>query len=226
MQNIPNLPDEVLRTEFPQIYMAKLQYEQEQAKNNDQKTVFVDQNDNSLYLQKGNSGNATRYNLINSNRSLKRPELSDNAHLSADQLISNWGKLDDENIFDTTNKNWNEIRDYLQAVTRKTNVLIDFITAIEPYLDQLAADKDIDLTTILTNLGDKYYKKSELDAEIKSLQKQINNLNNAVGYKPKPNGVFPPGFTGEKDIDVNDKIYDPKVESKVDNLNSIDEKGE
>lgn len=225
MQNFPDLPDEVLKAEFPQIYMAKLQSEKD-LRNSNQKTIFIDQDNDKLYLQEGNSNQSTKYNLINANRLIKRPDLIDNAHISADWLISNWGKLDDENIFDTTNKNWDEIRDYLQTVTRKINSIIDFINDIGPYLDQLAANKDMDLTQILTSANDKYYKKIELDSRLDTIQKQIDNLSNAVNYKPQPNSVFPPGFTGKKDIDINDTIHDQNVKNKVETLNDIDEKGE
>lgn len=224
MQNFSNLPDEVLRAEFPQLYAQKLQYEKTKNTDNNKKNIFIDQENDNFYLKKGDTDTAIKYNLINANRSLKRPELKDDAHLSADQLISNWGKLDDENIFDTTNKNWDEIRDYLQSITRKINSLIDFITSIEPYLDLLAANKDIDLTTILVNLSDKYYKKSEMKNKLEYLQKQINNLNHYVGDRPQPNSNFAQGFTGNPDY--NDKIYDSKINEKVDRMSDEDEKGE
>lgn len=224
MTNFPNLSDGVLASEFPDLYAIKLQNEQRQAKNNNQDNVFIDQDNNNFYLQKADTNKATRYNLIDANKSLKRPELLDNAHLSADQLISNWGKLDDENIFDTTNKNWDEIRDYLQSVTRKMNALIDFINDVEPYLDLLASNKDIDLTQILVNVSDKYYRKQDVDTKIKFLQKEIDNLGRYVGDKPQPNSNFAKGFTGNPDY--NDKIYDPKVNDKVDLMNDEDEKGD
>jgi len=224
MTNFPNLSDGVLASEFPDLYAAKLQNEQRQAKNNNQDNIFIDQDNNNFYLQKADTNKATRYNLIDANKLLKRPELIDNAHLSADQLISNWGKLDDENIFDTTNKNWDEIRDYLQSVTRKMNALIDFINDVEPYLDLLASNKDIDLTQILVNVSDKYYRKQDVDGKIKFLQKEIDNLGRYVGDKPQPNSNFAKGFTGNPDY--NDKIYDPKVNDKVDLMNDEDEKGD
>lgn len=224
MQNFPNLPDEVLKAEFPQIYMAKLQYEQQQANDNNQKTVFIDQDNDNFYLQDGNSKKATRYNLLNANRTLNRPELTDNAHLNADQLISNWGKLDDENIFDTTNKNWDEIRDYLQAVTRKINALTEFIVLLEPYLDNLAANKDIDLTEIATNISDGYYRKGEVNDKIDFLQRQITNINRYIGDKPQPNSNFAKGFTGNPDY--NDKINDSKINNKINSMSDNDEKGE
>lgn len=224
-----DLPDEVLKAEFPQIYMAKLQYEQQQANDNNQKTVFIDQDNDNFYLQYGDSKKATRYKLIDANKDIQRPYLADNVHLNADQMISNWGKLDDENIFDTTNKNWDEIRDYLQTVTRKINAILDFVGALEPYLDLLASSKDIDLTQILTGISDKYYKKTELDKSLKMLQKQINNLNNAISYKPdgNQNSIFPPSYTGDKQIDINDQIQDPatltKIESMTKSLTKEDE---
>lgn len=224
MQKFPNLPNSVLEAEFPEIYQAKIQYEESLKSGNDKESIFIDQDNDNLYLHKDDSKKATKYNLINANRSLKRPILVDSAHISDDQLIKNWGKLDDDNIFDTTNRNWDEIRDYLGAVTRKINNLIDFVTELEPYLDLLAADKDIDLSQILVGVSDEYVKKVETNKKIDYLQREIDNINKAIDYKPVPNGVFPPGFTGEKDININDNISDSDVSNKVESLN--DEKGD
>ncbi|WP_010019170.1 hypothetical protein [Companilactobacillus farciminis] len=56
---------------------------------------------------------------------------------------------------------------------------------------------------------------------MKYLQQQINNLNNAVEYKPDSsslNSVFPPSYTGDKQVDINDEIQDASIENKIDSL--------
>lgn len=72
----------------------------------------------------------------------------------------------------------------------------------------------------------KYYKKEDVDKKIDDLQAQINNLTNAVTYKPdgSKNSVFPPSYTGDRDI--NDKISDAVIKQHVENLSNEDMKGD
>jgi hypothetical protein len=163
---------------------------------------------------------------VNENKNLQHPELPETTTLNMDQTISDWGALDDQSIFDKTNKNWDEIRSYFQAMTRKINMFTDYLNALGPYLDKLAEKKDVDLSEVLADQADTYFKKSEINRKTDALQVQITNLSNAIDYKPKANSIFAPGFTGNKDIDINDTIHDPNVESKVETLNSTEEKGE
>lgn len=193
--NISDLPDEDLMTEFPQIYMAKLYDKQKAQDNSGKKNIFLDQDKNQFYIQKEGSNKATRYNLIDSNRLIDRPELAEDTHLNADWMISDWGALDDESIFDKTNKNWDEIRSYFQSMTRKINYFTDYLVKLGPYLDELAKEKDVDLSQIIANGIDGYYKKSEVDEKNDNLQKQIESLNKMVKeYVPSSNlkkpGVF------------------------------------
>ncbi|APX72855.1 hypothetical protein M5C72_07060 [Companilactobacillus allii] len=219
MINVSDFPDSVLASEFPAIYAAK-----SQSKNGDKdKTnIFVDQDNGQFYLQKQGSENATRYNLVDANKSILRPKFSDNAHISVNQLISNWGSLSDDNIFDTTNKNWDEIRDYIQLITRKMNSMIDWINEIESYLDKFAEKKDIDLSEIISNQVDGYYKKSDVDIKINNLEHELENIQSKIQYKPNAGGVFPPSYTGDKtsNVDINDDITDPKTSLKIDELNN------
>lgn len=225
--NITDLPDEVLRSEFPQIWIDIQRQRAAEQSNSDKTNIFLDQDNNQFYLQKDGSNKATRYNLLSTNKSLKHPELPESTTLNMDRTISDWGTLDDQSIFDKTNKNWDEIRSYFEAMTRKINMFTEYLNALGPYLDKLAEEKDVDLSEVLANQTDTYFKKSEINSEIESLQSQIDNLSNAITYKPAPGGVFPPSYTGDKDIDVNDKIYDPNVAQKIDELNSLyDEKGD
>lgn len=224
LMNLTDLPEDVLKTEFPQIWMQMQQQKVTDQSNSDKKNIFLDQDNNQFYLQKNGSDIATRYNLIDLNRAILRPQFTDDAHLSADHLISNWGALDDENIFDTTNHNWDEIKDYFQAIIRKINSQNDFLRDIGPYLDELAKKKDINLSEIVADGVDGYYSKSEVDKKVDFLQKQINNINHYIGDKPQPNSNFAKGFTGNPDY--NDKIMDSNVEGKIENLNTEDEEGD
>lgn len=77
------------------------------------------------------------------------------------------------------------------------------------------------------NVEEKYYSKKDMDRKLKYLQQQINNLNNAVEYKPDSsslNSVFPPSYTGDKQVDINDEIQDANIENKIDLLNQNLEK--
>jgi len=70
------------------------------------------------------------------------------------------------------------------------------------------------------NVETKYYKKEDVDKKIEFLQAQIENLNNAVSYKPDGslNSVFPPSYTGDKKIDINDQIQDVNVLNKIESM--------
>ncbi|WP_338231669.1 hypothetical protein [Companilactobacillus muriivasis] len=226
LTNISDLPDEVLRSEFPEIWINMQRQKAVDQANSDKTNIFLDQDNNQFYLQKNGSDKATRYNLLDTNKSIPRPQFTDDAHLSADYMISNWGALDDQNIFDSTNHNWDEIRSYLQGITNKINEHNDFLMAIGPYLDEVVKKKDVDMSEILADQTDKYYKKTEVIDKINKLQEQINNLSNAINYKPAPGGVFPPSYTGDKQQDINDKISDKEVESNIDRFNSLIEEEE
>lgn len=221
LMNLSDLSDEDLRTNFPQIWMNKMYERQNEQDNSGKTNIFIDQDNSKFYMQKYGSNKATRYNLINANKLISRPQLDEDTHLNADRMISNWGALDDESIFDKTNNNWDEIRSFIQAVTRKINYFTDYLVKLGPYLDELAKEKDVDLSQIIADGVDGYYKKSEVDGKLKYLQQQINNLNNAVEYKPDSsslNSVFPPSYTGDKQVDINDEIQDANIENKIDSL--------
>lgn len=192
--NLSDLPDEMLKIQFPQLYAAKKQAQLDGS--NDKTNVFIDQDNGQFYLQKDGELNATRYNLINANKSLKRPKLLDSNHISADQMIRDWGSLSDDNIFDVTNGNWNEIREYLQNVTRKINEHIDWILNAEEYLEQSATLKDIDLSEMVAGDKDGFYRKSEVDKITSKINEKISNIQTRLNDKTISTGVHSPSYTG------------------------------
>jgi len=86
LTNLTDLPDDVLKTEFPMVYAAKIR--QQQMQNNSSRTnVFLDQDNNQFYIQKDGSDRATRYDLLNINKAIQRPQFTDDAKLDADYMI-------------------------------------------------------------------------------------------------------------------------------------------
>lgn len=214
LTNISDLPDEDLRTKFPQIYMAKLYEQQNNQNNSDVKNIFIDQDSNQFYMQRNGSNKATRYNLINANKLIPRPELPEDSHLNADHMLSNWGALDDESIFDKTNQNWDEIRSFFQSMTRKINYFTDYLTELGPYLDELAKAKDIDLSDIIADGVDGYYKKSEIDDKNNHTEAEIGNIQSKFTPNPNPNGYTPPSYAGGPSKDDIDPELD-KIEKEL-----------
>ena len=145
--------------------------------------------------------------------------------------FSSWNGVVDSNFRDDFNKDGKQIQLTL-------NALIDYETDQRNYFAQLQKTLSDSQSFILKLINfsvakymhdeveTKYYKKEDVDKKIESLQAQIDNLNNAVSYKPDGslNSVFPPSYTGDKDI--NDKISDSKVRQRIENLNSLDMKGD
>lgn len=214
LTNISDLPDEDLATKFPQIYFRKM-YEQQKAQDDSGiRNIFIDQDANQFYMQKDGSNKATRYNLINANKLIPRPELPEDTHLNADYMLSNWGALDDESIFDKTNKNWDEIRSYFQSMTRKINYFTDYLSKLGPYLDELAKAKDIDLSDIIADGVDGYYKKSEINKMNNHSEAEIQNIQSKFTPNPNPNGYTPPSYAGGPSADDIDPELD-KIEKEL-----------
>jgi len=214
LTNISDLPDEDLATKFPQIYFRKMYEQQKSQDDSGVRNIFIDQDANQFYMQKDGSNKATRYNLINANKLIPRPELPEDTHLNADYMLSNWGSLDDESIFDKTNKNWDEIRSYFQAMTRKINYFTDYLSKLGPYLDELAKAKDIDLSDIIADGVDGYYKKSEINKMNNHSEAEIQNIQSKFTTNPNPNGYTPPSYAGGPSADDIDPELD-KIEKEL-----------
>lgn len=214
LTNLSDLSDEDLATKFPQIYFNKMYERQKEQDNSGKTNIFIDQDNSKFYMQKDGSNKATRYNLIDANKLIPRPQLDEDTHLNADRMISNWNTLDDESIFDKTNKNWDEIRSFIQAVTRKINYFTDYLTELGPYLDELAKVKDVDLSDIIADGADGYYKKSEVDQSNNHLESEIGNIQNKFTPNPNPNGYTPPSYAGGPSIDNSDPELD-KIEKEL-----------
>lgn len=145
--------------------------------------------------------------------------------------LDKWNGVIDSNFKDSLNSNSDQIQKSINSLyeyetdqrnffAKLKDTLSDFKGFVEKILNIKFAQYMHD------NIEVKYYDKTAADEKFNDLQKQIDNLSNAVNYKPQPNSVFPPGLTGKKDIDIDDTIYDQNVKTKVETLNDIDEKGE
>lgn len=144
--------------------------------------------------------------------------------------LDKWNGVIDSNFKDSLNSNNDQIQKSINSLyeyeTNQRNFFVKLkstLSDFKGFVETIIASKTADF---LSKFSDQYYKKDEIDDKVRVLQSQIDNLSNAVNYKPQPNSVFPPGFTGEKDIDINDTIHDQNIEDKVEALNDIDEKGE
>lgn len=219
LTNITDLPDDVLRSEFPQIWIDVQRQRAAEQSNSDKTNIFLDQDNNQFYLQKNGSVKATRYNLVNDNKSLQHPELPETTTLNMDRTISDWGALDDQSIFDKTNKNWDEIRSYFQAMTRKINMFTDYLSALGPYLDKLAEKKDVDLSEILAEGESGYYTKSEVKNLFNERDERINNIQSKLHTHENLNGVYPPSYSGPTPtLNSDDKILNPAIRAKLEKM--------
>lgn len=212
--NLSDLSDEDLKTKFPQIWLSKMYERQKEQADSGKTNIFIDQDNGQFYMQKNGSNKATRYNLIDANKLIPRPQLVEDTHLSADQMIRNWGALDDESIFDKTNQNWDEIRSFIQATTRKINYFTDYLIELGPYLDELAKSKDVDLSNIIADGVDGYYKKSEIDDKNDHTEAEISNIQSKFTPNPNPNGYTPPSYAGGPSKDDIDPELD-KIEKEL-----------
>ena len=196
-------------------------------------TTYIDQENNQVYEVIGNDSNGKtifkRYKLIDLEQTIDIPVLQnikgfDGSNVRLDRLTQ---ELIGPSMFHSSDYNIKTIEDALNLLLTNQAVQQSNENDIIDFFKQLTDDQLSELSTSISQLIDKrYYAKSDVDEKIDNLQKQIDNLSNAVNYKPQPNSVFPPGFTGEKDIDINDTIHDQNIEDKVEALNDIDEKGE
>ncbi|KRK80376.1 hypothetical protein [Companilactobacillus nodensis] len=196
-------------------------------------STYIDQENNQVYEVIGDDSNGNtifkRYKLVDLKQLLQIPELQDIEGVDGNQIRLDplTQELIGPSMFHASDYNINTIETVINILLKNQAIQGQNETAIIDFFKQLTDDQLAELSTSISQIIDeRYYTKSDVDEKINNLQKQIDNLSNAVNYKPQPNSVFPPGFTGEKDIDINDTIHDQNIEDKVEALNDIDEKGE
>jgi len=221
-----NLPKEVIESEFPNL---KLQSP------DGKKVVMTFKNGQSVVIgteQPDGTYDSEVYEFSDVNDDVvfpKSPEFPDFlAKLSLDKFdgVANSDARDDYNNnvkhIETT---VNSLVDYSVNQKGYFSKLKDTLSDVKGFVSKIIS---IQVSKFMhDNVETKYYSKVDADKKFKYLQDQIDNLSNAITYKPAPGGVFPPSYTGDKNIDVNDKIYDPNVAQKIDELNSLyDEKGD
>lgn len=139
--------------------------------------------------------------------------------------LDKWNGVIDSNFKDSLNSNSDQIQKSINSLyeyeTDQRNFfakLKDTLSDFKGFVETIISAKTAEF---LSKFSDQYYKKSEVDGKLKYLQQQINNLNNAVEYKPDSsslNSVFPPSYTGDKQVDINDEIQDANIENKIDSL--------
>lgn len=220
-----NLPKEVIESEFPNL---KLQSP------DGKKVVMTFKNGQSVVIgteQPDGTYNSEVYEFSDVNDDVvfpKSPEFPDFlAKLSLDKFdgVANSDARDDYNNnikhIETT---VNSLVDYSINQKGYFSKLKDALSDVKGFVSKIIS---IQVSKFMhDNVETKYYSKIDADKKFEDLQKQIDNLSNAIDYKPRPNGIFAPGFTGDKDLDINDKIHDPNVENRVETLNSYEEKGD
>ena len=171
------------------------------------------------------------YEFSNVDDNLVWPTPPDLPNYWAKVDFDKWNGVIDSNSRDDFNKGTTQ----LQATV---NALVDYETDQRNYFaklqETLSDFRGLILKIINFSVAKfmhdevevKYYKKDDVDKKIDDLQAQINNLTNAVTYKPdgSQNSVFPPSYTGDRDI--NDKISDAVIKQHVENLSDEDMKGD
>lgn len=219
------LPDEVVNSEFPNLKLN--------SKDGKNIVLTLDNGKNVIISKENDDGSydSEVYEFSNADDKVIWPDTPELPNRLAKLDLNAWNGVVDSNARDDLNDNRTQVQG---TVNSMVDYIIDqrnFFTKFKTSLNDLKTfiTKIINLSVakyLHDNVETKYYSKEEADKKFNDLQKQVDNLSNSIEYKPKANSIFAPGFTGNKDIDINDTIHDPNVESKVETLNSIEEKGE
>lgn len=220
-----NLPKEVIESEFPNLKLQSPDGKKVvMTFKNGQSVVIGTEQPDGTYDSKVYEFSDVNYDVVFP----KSPEFPDFlAKLSLDKFdgVANSDARDDyNNNVKHVETTVNSLVDYSISQKSYFSKLKDALSDLKGFVSKIIS---IQVSKFMhDNVETKYYSKVEADKKFEDLQKQIDNLSNAIDYKPKPNGIFAPGFTGDKDIDINDRIHDPNVENKVETLNSYEEKGD
>lgn len=198
-------------------------------------TTYIDESNNQIVeiVGKDKSGNNLfkRYKLVDLKQFLKMPELQDIEGVDGNKIRLDplTQELIGPSMFHASDYNIHTIETVINILLKNQAIQGQNETAIVDFFKQLTDDQLSEISTSISQLIDeRYYSKEQVDEKLNDIQKQINNLNRSIDYKPAPNSVFAPGYTGEPDY--NDQIDDPDVKSGIDTLSNDfskdEEKGE
>lgn len=143
--------------------------------------IFVDQDNDELYFKQHDSQNAERVKMVRLSELIKIPELPDLKPVSGAHLLETWNKLNDDDVFDKTNANWQTLMTDLANIESNTKSVYQWSTDLSNVLKQLLNQSDVNITQIL---GNSYYSKEEVQSifggQIADLQTQIRKLNSLL----------------------------------------------
>lgn len=214
MRRNENIVDEILKSEFPQ----QLQMKSKDGKKvilsfkNGKDVIISHQKDDGDYDSEIYEFNDVADNVVWPD-SPDFPEYLAKLNLNLFDGVANSDSRDDyNNNIKHVQETMNSMVDY--SLNQKT-----YFTKLKTTLSDLKTFilKLINLSVsnfMHENVEKKYYNKDEINTKNDYLQAQIDNINNAITYKPDPNGVQPPSYTGPRDI--NDPITDPAIKKWVD----------
>jgi len=185
-------------------------------------TTYIDEHGNHIIKVKDidADGNKVvkRYQLVDVKNEIPVPNLTsvegfDGNDVHLDRLTQ---ELIGPSMFHSTDYNIGTIEKAINLLLHNQAINNDNMTKIASYFKNFTNEE---LTTISNTISQvissRYYSKDEVNQKVTYLQKQIDNLSNAITYVPEPNGVQPPSYVGDRDI--NDPITDPDIKKWVDN---------
>lgn len=186
-------------------------------------TTYIDERGNHIIrvVGKDADGNKVvkRYQLINVKNEISVPELTaiegfDGNDVHLDRLTQ---ELIGPSMFHSTDYNIETIEKTINLLLKNQAIGQDNMNKIIGYFKNFTKEElETISATISKVIADRYYSKDEVDTRVNHLQDQVDNLTNAIRYVPEPNGVFPPGHVGDRDI--NDKIFDADTKAEIDNM--------
>lgn len=212
--NLWDLPDSVLQSEFPEIWRQK----QQTNNNYDVEQIFIDKDNDEVYLKRRNSKNAERINLTKVSDLLKYPKMPELRQLDEQKIIRDWVSLADDNIYDRTNANWETIRSDFSDLWFNLQAIQIWAQQVTNFLKIAVEQNDTNLSTALS---ENYYPKAEVDQKLNLLEAKINNLQKRVQAAPAIGPYANPSRTDQypTNINVNDDLLDEETKKTIDNWN-------
>jgi len=214
-----NLSKEVIASEFPNLNVNS---------KDGKKVVLTFKNGKDVVIAKENDDggyDSELYEFSNVDDKVVWPDTPELPSNLAKLDLDSWNGVVDSNARDDLNKNRKQIQTTVNSmvgyVIDQRDFFTKFKTSLSDFKSFILKLINVSVSEFMhENVETKYYSKTEVDDKLDFIQREVDNINRAIDYKPAPNGVFPPGFTGEKDVDVNDNISDSNVSNKVESLNT------
>lgn len=172
--------------------------------------IFKDQEGQAVWLD-DDSPRAKRFEMKPVNTDLKMPQLPVLAKADQNFILNFWKNLEDDNVFDRTNANWEMIQNNTENLIKNQDNLIDWATQVEAWsqtLSEIVEDLvELKTTAVLQDLIDRYkahlqefadyqqqvrIKFDAMNKSITDLQNQVQNLQlQASTNKNAANNGFP-----------------------------------